>query len=105
MSNFTGYGTLTANGDGDAVQCSGFVTMTAHYQGAGTGTLKWQFKGPDGEWRDLYGGTDGETLQSFTGSHMINAYFADDTMVRANLSSASSADIDWQIFSNPRNRV
>ena len=100
----SGYGTITTNTTTDTVVCSGFVTLSAHLDSGG-GTWTWQFKGPDNVWRDIYGGSDGTVLQSFSGSHMVNAYFGNDTPIRGSATSGSSPQWDWQIFSNLRNRM
>ena len=99
-SQHQGFGQITTDTTTDAVVCSGFVTLSAHLA-SGSGTWTWQFMGPDGTWRDLYAGT---TLQSFSDSHMINAFFGNDVKLRGSASSGSSPEWDWQIFSNPRNR-
>ena len=99
-----GYGTVTTDTVTESVVCSGFVTLSAHLD-SGAGTWTWQFLGPDGVWRDIYGGTDGTTVQSFTGTHMVNAYFGNDVPVRGNATAGSSPQWDWQIFSNVRNRI
>lgn len=97
-------GQVTANGSTNFVICNGFVTLSAHLA-SGTGTWTWEFMGPDNQWRSIYGGTDGTTEQAFTGSHMVNAYFGNDVRVRGTASSSSSPEWNWQIISNPRNRV
>jgi hypothetical protein len=102
-SNFSFYGTFTADGNTSEVVVSGWVTLSAHYD-SGSGTITWQFKGPDGVWRGIYSGAGGTTAQVFTATHMVNAFFADDVRVRGVLSSSSTPQIDWQVFSNPNNR-
>jgi len=102
-SQHQGFGTITTDTTTDAVVCSGFVTLSAHLD-SGSGTWTWQFMGPDGVWRDLYGGETGTTAQSFSASHMVNAFFGNDVRLRGNATSGSSPQWDWQIFSNPRNR-
>ncbi len=104
MSRHQESGQVTANGQTDGVVCSGFVTMTAHLS-SGSGTWTWQFNGPDGVWRSIYGGNDGTIEQSYTGSHMINAYFGNDVEIRGSASSSSSPEWNWQLISNPRNRI
>ena len=104
MSQHQASGQVTADGSTDSVVCSGFVTLSAHL-GSGTGTWTWQFKGADGVWRSIYGGSDGTTEQAFTGSHMVNAYFGNDVAIRGTASSSSSPEWNWQIISNPRNRI
>ena len=103
-SPHSGYGTVTTDTTTDEVTCSGFVTLSAHLD-SGAGTWTWQFKGPDGVWRSLYGGTDGTVEQAFTDSHMVNAYVGNDVPIRGNATSGSSPQWDWQIISNPRNRI
>jgi hypothetical protein len=103
MSNYTNYGTLTADGSTAWVAVRGWATLSAHYD-SGTGTLVWEFKGPDGETRSLYGGSAGTTLQSFTANHMINQYFGGDCKVRVTLSSSSTPQIDWQVIGSVLNR-
>lgn len=103
MSNFTGYGTLDADGNGDWVDVRGWSTLTAHYD-SGSGTITWQFMGPDGVARTIYSGSSGTTAQTFTGTHMVNIHFGGDVKVRASLSGSSSPTIDWQIIGNVRNR-
>lgn len=103
-SPHSGFGTVTTDTTTDDVICSGFVTLAAHLD-SGSGSWTWQFKGPDGVWRDIYGGSDGTTVQTFTGSHMVNVFFGNDARVRGNATSGSSPQWDWQIFSNVRNRI
>ena len=103
MSNFVGYATLTTNASTPSVSVHGWVTLSAHLD-SGTGTLTWEFKGADGVWRSIYGGSDGVTEQAFTASHMANAFFGADVNVRATGSSGSSPVWDWQIMSSLANR-
>jgi hypothetical protein len=103
MSNFQGYGTVTADGSTSGVVCSGYVTLAAALD-SGSGTWTWEFKGPDGVWRSIYGGSTGITEQSFTSSHMINAYFGGDVLIRGTASASSAVQWDWQIISNVKNR-
>lgn len=103
MSNFKNYGTLTGNGSANAVSIRGWATLSAHLD-SGSGTLTWEFKGPDGVWRSIYGGNAGDTEQAFTATHMINVYFGDDVNVRCTASLSTSPVWDWQIMSNPANR-
>jgi hypothetical protein len=102
MSNFVKHGTLTTNVSTDSISLNGWATMTAHI--TGTGTITWQFKGADGEWRDIYGGSDNITLQAYTVSNMVNAFFADDVNVRGTVTGASGLTLDYQLMSNPLNR-
>ena len=104
MSNYTNYGTLTTDASTVDVSCRGWNTLSAHLD-SGTGTLTWEFKGPDGVWRSIYGGTDGTTVQAFTAVHMINVFFGGDVKVRATGSSGSSPVWDWQVIGNMSNRV
>ena len=98
-----GYGTVTSNITTESVSCRGWATLAAHLD-SGSGTWTWQFLGPDGVWRNIYGGGDGTTVQSFTASHMVNVYFGNDVPVRGVASNGSSVEWDWQIFSNVANR-
>ena len=102
MSNFQKYGTLAGTTDETSVaSCRGAVTLSSHIMG-GTGVVTWQFKGPDGVWRGIYGGTTGNTAQAFTNeSHMVNVYFGGDVSVKGVLSGGSSADFDYQIIGSP----
>jgi len=99
-----GFGTVTTDTTTDSVVCSGFVTLAAHLD-SGSGTWTWQFKGPDGVGRNIFGGSDGTTVQSFTATNMINAYFGNDVQIRGSATSGSSPQWDYQIISNPRNRI
>lgn len=103
MSNFNSYGTVTTDTTTDEVACRGWVTLSAHLD-SGSGTWTWQFKGNDGVWRSIYGGSDGTTEQAFTASHMINAFFGNDVTVRGSGSSGTSPQWDWQIMGNFANR-
>lgn len=103
MGNYVGSGTITTDTTTDSVACRGWATLCAHLD-SGSGTWTWQFKGDDGEWRTIYGGTAGTTAQQFTGSHMVNVYFGTDVRIRASASSGSSPQWDWQILSSPLNR-
>ncbi len=103
MSNFTAYGTITTDTTTSEVACRGWVTLSAHLD-SGTGSWTWQFKGIDGVWRSIYGGSTGETEQVFTGTHMINAYFGTDVTVRGNASAGSTPQWDYQIMSSHLNR-
>jgi len=103
-SQHQAFGTVTSDTTTESVVCSGFVTLSAHLD-SGSGTWTWQFQGPDGVWRSIYGGTNGVVEQSFSNSHMINVYFGNDVPIRGSASSGSSPQWDWQIVSNPRNRV
>ena len=98
-----GFGTVTTDTVTEWVSCRGWATLAAHLD-TGSGTWTWQFKGPDGVTRDIYGGADGTTVQSFTGTHMVNVYFGNDVTVRGSATSGSSPEWDWQIFSNVVNR-
>ena len=103
MSNFTGYGTVRADGNTDEFICRGWTTRSAHLDG-GSGTWTWQFAGPDKEFRDIYAGGDGTTVQSFTATHMINVYFGGDVIVRGVASGSSSPTWDWQVMGSLANR-
>lgn len=103
-SNYQAYGTITQNNvETEAVACRGWVTLSAHYD-SGSGTLTWEFKGPDGVWRSIYGGTDGTTEQAFTDSHMVNVFFGGDVLVRVAVTLATNPQIDWQVIGNVANR-
>ncbi len=100
---FTNYGPITTDTTTDVVTCRGWVTLTAHLA-SGSGTWTWQFKGPDGTWRSIYGGSAFTTEQAFTASHMTNVYFGGDVLVRANATSGSSPVWAWQIIGDQDNR-
>ena len=103
MSNYTGYGTVTTNTSTDVVSCRGWVTLSAHLD-SGTGTWTWEFKGPDGVWRSIIGGTDHVTAQVYTATNTVNVFFGTDVAVRGTGSSGTSPVWDWQIMSSPFNR-
>lgn len=103
MSNHTAYGTITTDTTTTEVTCSGWVTLSAHLI-SGAGTMTWQFKGVDGDWRSIYGSADNITIESYTATNMVNAFFGTDVKVRGNASAGTSPEWDWQIMSNPRNR-
>jgi hypothetical protein len=85
------------------VDVRGWATLSAHYD-SGTGTMTWNFMGPDGVERIIYAGSAGTTAQAFTATHMINVYFGNDCKVRVTLSASAAPQIDWQIFGNVANR-
>ncbi len=101
MSNYVKYGTLTTDTSTTGASVSGYVTMSAHLD-SGSGTLTWEFKGPDGVWRTIYNGT---TAVSGTASHMNTVYFGCDVKVRATGSGGTSPVWDWQIMSAVANRL
>ena len=104
MSNFVGYGTLTADGSTDWVSLRGWVTCvcTGTWDGA---TMTWKVKGVDGNEITIYGGNMNYTAQAYTVDHMVNFYFGTDVKVRGTVSSAgASTDLDWQIMSSHLNR-
>jgi hypothetical protein len=104
MSLYTASGTLAADGNGDSARVQGWVTCTAHYD-SGTGTITWEFRGPDGVWRSIYGGPGSTTEQVYTATHMANFFFGGDVSIRPALSgSASTPSIDYQIISDRGNR-
>jgi len=103
MSNYKGYGTVETDTSTDDIACRGWATLSAHLD-SGSGTWTWEFKGADGVWRTIYGGSDFVTAQSFTATNMINVFFGSDVRVRGTGSSGSSPVWDWQIMSNPNNR-
>lgn len=97
------YGTITGNTSTEEVVVTGYVTVAAHFD-AGTGTITWEFKGPDGVWRSILGGSDNITAQEYTASNMVNFYFGDDVLVRGTVSFSSGLTLDYQILSNGSNR-
>ena len=97
------FGTLITDASTTGVLVNGWATLSAHLD-SGTGTLTWEFKGPDGVWRNIYAGSDNITIQSYTAAHMANAFFGDDVLVRATGSSGASPVWDWQVLSSPLNR-
>ena len=97
MSNYLGYGTITSVTTTDVISCRGATTLSAHVD-AGTLTMTWQFKGPDGVWRDLYAGSDNTDVQTYTATNMLNLYFGSDVSVRGNVTAASGLTLDWQII-------
>lgn len=97
-------GTLEDDGYTDAITVSGWATASAHYD-SGTGTMTWQFKGPDGVWRSIYGGAGNTTEQAYTASHCANFFFGGDVQVRGELSSSSSPQVDWQLSGSSMNRA
>jgi hypothetical protein len=102
-SNYEGYGTVTTDVSTASVSCRGWATLSAHLD-SGTGTWTWEFKGPDGVWRQILGGSDSITVQAFTASNMVNVFFGNDVVVRGTGSSGSTPVWDWQIASNVANR-
>ena len=104
MSNYTGYGTLAADGATTEVACRGWATLTA--QGTwGGGTITWQYKGLDGTWRTILAGTDNITAQAYTADNMLNVFFGSGVRIRGTVSGSTTPDLDWQIMSNPWNRT
>jgi hypothetical protein len=103
MSNYVNSGSLESDTTTGTAICRGWATLSAHLT-SGTGTLTWQFKGPDNTWRSIYAGADGTTEQVFTASHMLDVYFGDEVRVRAVGSSGSSPVWKWQLLSNVSNR-
>ena len=99
MSNFVKHGTLTTDTPTDSSSVAGLVTCAAELD-SGSGTLTWQFYGPDGVWRTVY---DGLTSRVYTGTHMFTVWFGDKVAIRAVGSASSSPVWDWQIMSNPAN--
>lgn len=102
-SNYQGSGTISSVTTTDAVTCRGWTTLSAH-DDAGTFSITWQFKGPDGVWRTIYGGSDNITAQTYTAAHMVNVFFGGDVQVRGNVTTASGLTLDWQIIGNVANR-
>lgn len=104
MSNYQNYGEATTdNVPTVGVACRGWSTFSAHLE-TGAGTWTWQFKGPDGEWREVYGGADNATLQSYTATHMVNFFFGGDVEVRGVPSAGTGPRWKWQIIGNVANR-
>jgi len=102
-SNYVKFGTITTNTTTDEVSVRGWVSCTAHLD-SGSGTWTWEFKGPDGVWRTIIGGTDMITAQVYTAANSINSFFGGGVKVRGNASAGSTPVWDWQIFGNPSNR-
>lgn len=104
MSNFVNSGTITGNTSTDWVSVRGWCTLSCHID-SGTGTMTWNFKGPDGVERGIIGGSDNITAQAYTASHMVNVFFGTDVKVRGTVSgSASTPVFDWQIMGSSWNR-
>jgi hypothetical protein len=103
MSNYVNTGTLITDASTASTACRGWATMSAHLD-SGVGTLTWEFKGPDGVWRIIYGGSDNITSQAYTAAHMVNAFFGTDVRVRATGSAGTNPVWDWQVMSSPDNR-
>lgn len=103
MSNYVSWGTLETDASVEGVSLKGWATLSAHLD-SGSGTLTWEFKGVDGVWRTILGGSDFLTEMEFTASHMVNVFFGTDVNVRCTGSSGSSPVWDWQIMSSVANR-
>lgn len=103
MSNYVGFGTVTTDTQTVSVSCRGWATMSAHLD-SGVGTWTWQFKGPDGVWRNIYAGGNSITLQAYTVNNIINVYFGTDVAVRGSATAGTTPVWKWQIMSGPNNR-
>lgn len=99
----TNYGTITTDTATSEVKCRGYVTLSAHLT-TGSGTWTWQFKGPDGTWRSIIGGSDFITEQVYTTTNMINVFYGGEVQVRADATSGSSPSWSWQIIGDQDNR-
>jgi len=100
-TEYEDYGTLTANGAGDWVKVRSLASVSAHFD-SGSGTITWEFMGPDGVARNIYGGSGNTTLQAYTATHMANFFFGGDVSIRPVLSNGSSPVVDWQVIGNTR---
>jgi len=107
---YVGSGTLTTATSSDSTEVAGYATLSGHLD-SGTGTFTWEFKGPDGVWRNIFlqgwvadGSAITSVVAAFTGSHVINVFFADDVLVRVTASSVSTPQFDWQVMSSPTKR-
>ena len=96
-------GQITGNTSTDWVQVKGWVTCTVHFTG-GTGTMTWNFRGPDSTERAIVSGSDNITAQAYTATHMVNFFFAAPVEIRGTASATGSTPVlDWQIFCDPAN--
>ena len=100
MSNFTDFGTLTANGNTGEISVNTIVTISATTSGGTPGTLAWQWKGVNGVWTPIMD-TDGTT--AITGAGVWTRWFGDDVRVRGVLTGSTGATWIWQLMSNPFN--
>lgn len=93
------HGTLTTDGSTGAVlvRPNEGVTCSAHYD-SGSGTMTWEFRGPDNVWRTIYGGAGNTTAQAYTATHVANFGFCGQVEVRGTLSGSSTPQIDYQIW-------
>lgn len=103
VSNFSGYGTLSANGSTDWISVAGFVTCVATGTWGG-GTITWKLRGVDGNEISIYAGSNNTTEQAYTANHMVNFYVGTDVQIRGTLTGATAPDLDWQIMSSSINR-
>jgi hypothetical protein len=93
-------GQITGNTSTDWVKVQGWVTCSVHFTG-GTGTVTWNFRGPDKTERAIVAGSDNITAQAYTATHMVNFFFAAPVEVRGTASGTGSTPVlDWQIFSS-----
>lgn len=103
MSNYQGYGTVNSVSTIGDVVCRGWVTISCHVA-SGTIGVTWQFKGPDGVYRDIYAGSDNVTVQTYSATHQFNVFFGNDVRVRGNVTTATGLTANWQIIGNLANR-
>jgi len=102
MSNFAKFGTLTANGNTDAVSVNLLATLSATTSGGTPGSLAWQFKGANGVWTPIMK-DDGTTPMAGGAAMQYTKWFGDDVAVRGVLTGSTGATWVWQIMSNPQN--
>lgn len=102
MSNFTGFGELTANGNTDVVSVNLLVTMAATTSGGTPGSLAWEFKGANGVWTPIMA-DDGTTPLAGAAAMQFTKWFGNDVAVRGVLTGSTGATWVWQIMSNPCN--
>lgn len=102
MSNFKKFGTLTANGNTDAVSVNLLVTMSATTSGGTAGSLAWEFRGANGVWTPIMA-DDGVTPLAGAVASQHSRWFGDDVAVRGVLTGSTGATWVWQIMSNPAN--
>jgi hypothetical protein len=103
-SNYTGYGTLTANGNTDSVSVSRQATLSATTSGGTAGTLAWQFLGPNGVWTPIMK-ADGTTAMAGSVNSMYTADFGGNVSVRGVLTGSTGATWVWQIVSSSMNNI
>lgn len=81
-------GTLSADGNGDAVDVStnGVLTVGGTF---GSGTVTLQVRGDNGTWYS--------TSNTYTAADSVNLEFLRPATVRVNLSGATSPSLYWEI--------